>query len=250
MTSLADLAHAHPVIGKRWSRNPPSEQTRILALARDALDFIFATGQRHRFEARIRPLDLHNAPPQRDSAELGELIERTSQFFEQLRDEPESSEEAAQCQAILDAIHYIVSTGQLEAFAGFREHVEADAPPFVVASFDTREAAEAWLSSHPHPPDPANVLIANAYHDVVYNRETGLRRLPRNCSLQWYLEELAQKEPPAPVASFKTREEAEAWLRSQAEPARRAWVSVGGEPYLAVYYPNIRHRALFSLSES
>jgi hypothetical protein len=94
------------------------------------------------------------------------------------------------------------------------------------------------------------VLIANAYHDVVYNHETGLRRLPRNRALDWYLEELSQKEPPAPVASFKTREEAEAWLKSQAEPARRAWVSVGGEPYLAVYYPNIRHRALFSLSKS
>ncbi len=50
------------------------------------------------------------------------------------------------------------------------------------------------------------------------------------------------------VASFETREEADAWWRAQAEPARRAWVRVGGELHLAVYYPNIHHRALYPLS--
>jgi hypothetical protein len=172
---------------------------------------------------------------------------RTKRFFEKLRDESESPEEAAQSQAILDAIQYIESTGQQGAFAAFQEHVEANAPPFVVASFDKREDAEAWLEKHPHPPDPANVLIANEYHDVVHERETNIRRLPRNRALEWYLSELEQKEHPVAVASFETREEADAWLRAQAEPARRAWVLVGGELHLAVYYPNIQHRALYPL---
>jgi hypothetical protein len=220
MTDLAALADAHPVIGRRWSQNPPPDQARILLLARDALDFISATGQRYPFE----------------------------DFFEQLRAEPEIPEEAAQSQAILDAIRYIDATGQLEAFADFREHVEADAPPFVVASFDTREEAEAWLAGHPNPPDPANVLIGNEFHDVVHDRETNLRRLPRNRDLQWYLEELKEKEPPVAVAFFETREAAEDWLRAQEAPARRAWVRVGGELHLAAYYPNIHHRALFPLA--
>ncbi|QRN97132.1 hypothetical protein JRI60_50685 [Archangium violaceum] len=248
MTSLADLANAHPVIGKRWSPDQLPEQARILGLARDALDFIFATGQRYGFEDFFKSPDSRRPPPRGDATELSERMDRTKRFFEQLRDEPESTEEAAQCQAILDAIRYIESTGQQGAFAAFQEHVAANAPPFVVASFDTLEDAEAWLESHSHPPDPANVLIANAYHDVVHERETNLRRLPRNRALEWYLSELEQEESPVAVASFETREEADAWLRAQAEPARRAWVRVGGELHLAAYYPNIHHRALFPLS--
>ncbi len=172
----------------------------------------------------------------------------TKRFFEKIRDEPESGEEVAQSQAILDAIEYIDSTGQHEAFAAFLDHVEANAPPFVVASFDTREDAEAWLANHPHPPDPANVLIANEYHDVFHDRETNIRRLPRNRALKWHLAELKEKERPVPVASFGTREEADAWWRAQSESPRWAWVRGGGELYLAAYYPNIQHRALFPLS--
>ncbi|SEL50793.1 hypothetical protein SAMN05444354_106253 [Stigmatella aurantiaca] len=32
------------------------------------------------------------------------------------------------------------------------------------------------------------------------------------------------------------------------EPATHAWVSIAGELYLAAYYPNIGHRALYPLS--
>lgn len=248
MTSLSDLANAHPLIGMRWSQNPPPDELRILGLARDALDFIFATGQRYPFEDFFKSPDSRGAPLRGGTVELSGLMERTSRFFEQLRDEPEAPEEVAQSQAILDAIRFIESTGQQEAFAAFREHVEADAPPFVVASFDTREQADGWLASHANPPDPANVLIGNGYHGVVHDRETNLRRLPRNRDLEWYLEELEQKERPVAVASFETREAADTWLRAQDAPARRAWIRVGGEFYLAVYYPNIDHRALYPLA--
>ncbi|MCY1023121.1 hypothetical protein [Pyxidicoccus sp. MSG2] len=248
MTNLAALAEAHPVIGRRWSQNPPRDQARILLLARDALDFISATGQRYPFEDFFKRLDSLGVTPRGGPSELRGLMEKTSRFFEQVRAEPELPEEEAQSQAILDAIRYIDATGQLEAFADFREHAEADAPPYVVASFGTREEAEAWLASHPNPPDPADVLIGNGYHHVVHDRETNLRRLPRNRALQWYLEELVEKEPPVAVASFETREAADAWLRAQDAPARRAWVSVGGALHLAAYYPNIHHRALFPLA--
>jgi hypothetical protein len=249
MTNLTALANAHPVIGRRWSQDPPPEQLRVLTLARDALDFISATGQRYPFEDFFKRLDSRGgATPQGGPVELRKLMENTRCFFEQVRDEPEIPEEVAQSQAILDAIRYIDSTGQHEAFAAFREHVEADAPPFVVASFDTREEADAWLASHPNPPDPADGLIGNEFHDVVHDRATNMRRLPRNRDLQWYLAELEQKEPPVAVASFETREAADAWLKAQEAPARRAWVRVGGEFYLAVYYPNIHHRALYPLS--
>jgi hypothetical protein len=248
MTRLSDLANAQLLIGRHWSQNPPPEQARILSLARDALDFIFATGQRYPFEDHARQPGAHGPPSQVGAPDLNVLMDEARRFFEHLRDAPASGEEVAQSQAILDALHYIASTGQQQAFTAFREHIEAGAPPFVVAAFENREDAEAWLANHPHPPDPANVLIAGAYHDVVHDRETHLRRLTRNRALEWYLAELERKEPPVAVASFETREEAERWLKSQTEPARLAWVRVGGELYLAVYYPNIRHRALYPLA--
>ncbi|QRK07834.1 hypothetical protein JQX13_49010 [Archangium violaceum] len=248
MTSLSALVNAHPVIGRRWTQDQPSEQARILGLARDALDFISATGQRYGFEDFFKKPGSLRPSHQGENAELKELMGRTKRFFEKLRDEPESAEESAQSQAILDAIRYIESTGQQESFTAFQEYVETNAPPYVVASFDTREEAEAWLANHPNPPDPANVLIANSYHDVFYERETNIRRLPRNRALEWYLAELTEKERPVAVASFETREEADTWWRAPAESSRRAWVRVGDELHLAVYYPNIHHRALFPLS--
>lgn len=203
MTSLSALANAHAVIGKRWSQDLPTEQAQVLALARDALDCIFATGQRYGFE------DFFKRPGAR--------------------------------------LPHIESTGQQEAFSAFQQHVEANAPPFIMAAFATRQDAEAWLANHPQPPDPANVLIANEYHDVFHNRETGIRRLPRNRALEWYLTELEQKEPPVAVASFETRGAADAWWRAQPESVRRAWVRVGGELFFAAYYPHIHHRTLFPL---
>ncbi|REG35959.1 hypothetical protein ATI61_102333 [Archangium gephyra] len=248
MTTLSDLADAHPVIGRRWSPDQSPEQKRILCLARDALDFIFATGQRYDFEDFFNRPDSRHLAPRGGHAELSGRMDVTKRFFEKIRDEPELDEEVAQSQAILDAIQYIESTGQQEALAAFQQQVESNDPPFVVASFDTRADAEAWLVNHPHPPDPASVLIANEYHDVVHDRETNIRRLPRSRALKWYLEDLMEKEQPVPVASFETREQADAWWRAQSESPRWAWVRVGGELYLAAYYPNIQHRALFPLS--
>ena len=137
----------------------------------------------------------------------------------------------------------------LRAFGDFIEHVASHAPPFVVASFETKEEADAWLKNHPNPPAFADILIGNRYHCVMYERETDFRRLPWNRSIERYLAWLKRVEPP-PVAeaSFATREEAEAWLAKQPNPARRAWVLIAGELYLAAYHPNISHRAIYPLS--
>ena len=106
--------------------------------------------------------------------------------------------------------------------------------------------AKAWLEQRPSPPDSANVLIANCYHHVVCG--TDFRELLRIRDLEYCLGELKSEEPPVASASFSSLEEAEAWLKSQPEPARWAWVSIGGEFYVAAYYANIHHRALFPLS--
>jgi hypothetical protein len=265
MTSHTLLSDPQEVIGKQWSEDQSSEQARILGLARDALRFVSATGQRYRFEDFRKSLESSTRPPAKSShvpqyapgtgdqprgerANLEERLRGTTEFFTKLRDEADSDREKELIQVILDTLHFISSTGKHGAFIEYLEHLEAGAPPYVIASFNTREEAEAWLGSHPNPPDFANVLIANNYHDVLYHRETGTRRLPRNRDLEYYLAELKQEEPPNPIASFSSLGEAESWLKAQPEPARWAWVSIGGEPYLAVYHPNIGHRALYPLS--
>jgi hypothetical protein len=253
MTNPSRFQHPQEVIGKYWKKDQSPEQARALSLARDALLFVSATGQRYLFEdfrkglpSRPSPQPLE-VPPTR-LANLRERLSGTVPLFLKLQDATHSAGEKELIQIILDTLHFISSTGQYGPLCDFIEHVESKAPPYVVASFDSREEAEAWLLSHPQPPDAADVLIANTYHDVVYDRETNLRRLPWNRDLERHLAWLDQVDPPVAVASFATREEADAWLKAQPNPERRAWVLVGNEIYLAAYYPNINHRALFPLS--
>ncbi|QRK13514.1 hypothetical protein JQX13_08480 [Archangium violaceum] len=252
---LYDLYDTQEAIGKQWSEHPSPEQRQLLALARDALLFVYATGQPYRFGDFHKGLEsvAHPPPgtfeqPRNEFASLEEGLNSTRAFLTKLRDEANSAKEKEVLQVILDILRFISSTGQHGAFSEYLEHLAADAPPYAIASFDTKEAAEAWLKRQPIPPDSANVLIADTYHYVIHDERTGKIRLPRIRDLEYYLAELKQEEPPVATASFATREEAEAWLKAQPKPARRAWVSISGEFYLAVYHPNINHRALYPLS--
>jgi hypothetical protein len=251
MTNYTLLSDPQEVIGRQWSEDQSPERARVLGLARDALLFLMATGQRYRFEDFRESLQSGVPPPAGAAPPLPSLDERlreTDAFFTKLRDETDAVGEKELLQVILDTLHFIASTGQHRAFGEYLDHLEAGAPPYVMASFATKEEAEDWLRNHPAPPDSANVLIGNDSHDVVYDRETNFRRLPPNRDLKHYLAALQQEKPPSPVASFASLEEAEAWLKAQPAPASWAWVSIAGEPYLAAYYPNIGYRALHPLS--
>jgi hypothetical protein len=265
MTILDTLNEAQRIVGRYWKEDQPPEQAQILGCARDALSFISSTGQPYRFEdyrnrlqaenpSRERsPSGTYRAPemhePSRDLAETtGELVRRAEGFFERSRDELRSEPERALALVIIDALRFIVSTGQLDDFNRYLQELDSNEPPRVVASFDTREQAEAWLKNHPSPPHCASILIAGRYHTVAYDRETNGRYLPPSRDLEYYLVSLKQDSPPTATASFDTRQEAEAWLSAQSAPPRRAWVLISGELYLAVYHPNVNHRALYPLS--
>jgi hypothetical protein len=251
MTSPLLLSEAQQAIGRRRSEEQPPEQARILGLARDSLDFISATGQWYPFEDfRVSRASLQSsqASDEEGSEGLRELKSKTESFFEKLLGDPAAVGEQEPIQLILDALRFISSPHQHEAFADFIAHVETRAPPYVVASFATQAEAEAWLRRHQNPPAFADILVGDRYHDVVYERETDFRRLPWNRHLERYLGWLVRVEAPVADASFATHEEAEAWLTRQPHPARRTWVMIAGELYLAAYYPNINHRALHPLS--
>jgi hypothetical protein len=159
-----------------------------------------------------------------------------------------SLEEKEKLRMAADALRFIASTGQSHDFEDYRQSLDANAPPLVIASFKAREEADAWLSAHPRPPDQAYVLIGGAYHIVMYGPERHHRKLLRHPALEFYLEEMTRGGLPSPVASFQTREEAERWLALQPEPPRQVFITIAGESYLAVYHHRIHLRALYPVS--
>ena len=160
----------------------------------------------------------------------------------------QSTEEQELLAVAINAILFITSTGQRYAFADFLQYLDSNAPPPVVAAFQTREEAETWLNSQPEPPDSTLVLIADQYHSVLYNRELNHRRLIPLPVIEYHLGRLKREGLPPAVASFKTREEAEAWFMSQTEPPDQSILTISGDSYLAVHHRNIKHRALHPFS--
>lgn len=165
-----------------------------------------------------------------------------------IRANTQSVEEQELLGVAINALLFITSTGQRYAFADFLEYLESNAPPPVVASFKTREEAETWLNSQPEPPDSTLVLIAGQYHTVMYIRELNHRRLIPLAVIEYHLGRLKREGLPPAVASFDTREEAEAWFTSQTEPPAQSLITISGESYLAVHYRNVNHRALYPFS--
>jgi hypothetical protein len=159
-----------------------------------------------------------------------------------------STEEQELLAVAINAMLFITSTGQRYAFADFLQYLDSNAPPPVVAAFNSREEAETWLNRQPEPPDSTLVLIADQYHSVLYNRELNHRRLLSLPVIEYHLGRLEREGLPPTAASFKTREEAEAWLMSQTEPPEQSRITISGDDYLAVCHRNVKHRALYPFS--
>jgi hypothetical protein len=175
-------------------------------------------------------------------------ILEAQEILGKVHEDARSPEEKEAFRLAIDALWFVWTNGQADEFTDYREDIESDAPARIVAAFDTREEADAWLSANPKPPNSAYVLVANEYHIVMCSRERGIRALAPHPTLELHLEELMRGGLPPAVATFDTREEADAWLASQAEPPAEAVIQIGGEHHLAVYYRNIHHRTLFSFS--
>jgi hypothetical protein len=172
----------------------------------------------------------------------------TQELLGRLWEEASSSEEKERLQFARDALTFIQDTGQSYEFEDYRQSLEANSPPLVMATFQTREEAKAWLANHSSPPDGAKVLIAGEYHHVIYFRDGDIRGLPPLPVLKYYLQDMLEDGLPPPVATFQTHEEAVTWLNSQPEPPRQVFIQIAGESYLAVYHYRVNQRALYPLS--
>ncbi len=166
----------------------------------------------------------------------------------ELRAKTESLEQQELLDVLFDALLFIDSTGQLYAFEDYRQHLVSDDPPRVVASFNTREEADVWLKEQSEPPSSGYVLIADQYHQLVFIRERNHRGLFPHPVLEYYLGARVRDGLPPPVASFATRQQAQAWFANEAAPPRHAVILVAGEPHLAVYHPNLGHRSIYPFS--
>ncbi|MCY1083278.1 head protein [Archangium lansingense] len=164
------------------------------------------------------------------------------------REQARSPEEKELLHLAIDALWFIWRNGQSYEFESYRKEVKSTAPEGVIASFSTRGEAEAWLAAQPAPPDLALVLIADEYHVVLSSRDRSRRSLVPDPELEYHIEEMTKDGLPPAVAAFNTRDEANAWFNNQAEPPTQTIIQIGGEHYLAVYYRNINHRAMFPFS--
>ncbi|WNG60710.1 hypothetical protein F0U59_42900 [Archangium gephyra] len=73
------------------------------------------------------------------------------------------------------ALHFVHETGCTREFEHFLAHFDEHLPP--LCSFSTRAEAEAWLESHPSPPDGATILIGEDELTVGYWPRSGRRAL-------------------------------------------------------------------------
>ncbi|ATB43144.1 hypothetical protein CYFUS_008624 [Cystobacter fuscus] len=164
------------------------------------------------------------------------------------RENAQSPEEKKLLLLAIEALWFVWRNGQSYEFESYLKDVEANAPHRVIAAFNTRDEADAWLRTQSKPPDLALVLIADKYHVVLSSRDGTRCSLVPAPDLEYHLEEMMRDGLPPAGVTFNTREDADIWFNGQAEPPAQTVIQIGGEHYLAVYYRNINHRALFPFS--
>jgi hypothetical protein len=158
----------------------------------------------------------------------------------------QTPEEQERFRVAAAALMFISETGAVHPFADYLEFRKG-APPYAVASFETREEADAWLRQHPEPPHGAFVLIADAYFIVMFVREVNDRRLFPHPILDGYLEQLRRSAPLTSMVSFASRDEAATWLKAQPEPPQRVDMLIAGKAHVALYHRNLKHHAIHML---
>ncbi|GMU07049.1 head protein [Corallococcus caeni] len=175
-------------------------------------------------------------------------------FFDKLEmlgrrySESTSEKEKQALHFAMDAIYFILGTGQGAELEAYIQSQDASGPPLVIGRFKTREEAEAAMNARKPPVDSARVLIGDDYYSAMFVPATGRTHLVfMPPILEHYLQEMADQRLTPSGLSFATKAEAEAWMNQQPTPPQQVVIDIAGAPYLAAYHHRIDYRVLYPL---
>lgn len=226
------------------------EEGELWRYLREIADFIHQLGQAYRFEDYLQRVS--STTPSYVSAALGSHQEATSGRAMALTlkalAKTDGPEQARHTFVLVNLLNFLADTGQLDDFEDLFTH-RLDYAPLAMASFATREEVEVWLKGLEEPPSPACILIGDGYYRVWYSREDGSLDVTRDFTIEPYIEELTARGIPPDSPSFKSREEAEAWLANHpASPF--AFLSIAGDYYFAVHHKRLKRHTLHPVAIS
>jgi hypothetical protein len=237
MKSHDSLGDAILLLARYLNGSRSAEETGRLSRAFNAVVFLSNTGQLYPFE------EFHQktTPGQAQSVADADV----SHLLEHLCAQTSSADDKELLQVAISALAYIETTGQLAARDEFLGYMQRGTLPPVLAAFKSSAEAEAWLVAQPVVPKSAKILIDNEYHFVFASRESLEMPLIRVPYVAEFIERKLEAGAPPLTAAFDTREQAEAWLATQVEPPRHAFITIGGESYMAAWWDSVGHRALY-----
>lgn len=237
MRSGNSLGRAMLLLLERLQESRSGEERRSLEVASGATAFLSRTGQLYPFE------EFHQA------TKVGHIqsvsFSNEIRLLERLWSQAPSAEERDCLHVAISALAYVESSGQREGLAEYLTYWRGSTLPPVIAVFNTRAEAEAWLDAQPVPPTMASVLIADEYHLVLANRERRAPPFAQVPVVAEFMEGRLADGLPSAVAAFDTREQAEAWHASIPEPPRHAFITIKGTYHVAAFWKNVNHRALY-----
>jgi hypothetical protein len=244
------LASASQFAASRWRAaglEGGKEEQRLWAQVSVYRDFIGATGQVYLFEdypKRVAPTTrphVSTALRARQDATSQGVMALLLKAFDEMPEKQSAS-------VLINLLNFIADTGQLDACEDYI-HNRLEYAPLAIAHITTRDEAEKWLKGLAEPPSPANILIGDEYYLAWYTREDNARGMYRDYIIEPYVEELAARGISPTAPSFKTRAEAEEWLKNHpASPFE--FVSIAGEHYLAVHHKRLKCHTLHHVAST
>jgi len=237
VTSANPLGDAVLLLLEYLQSSHSPEEKKCLETAGGAAAFLSATGQRYRFE----DFRTGRQPGLVRSLAFADVM----RCLERKEAQASSAEEKHTLRAAMDALAFVDSSGQHKDLNDYLIYWRGSTLPPVIAVFKTHEEADTWLEGQSDPPYMARVLIGDEYHTVLATRESrDLPFVPMPVVAE-FIEAQSRTGLPPVVAAFSTREQAEDWFARMPEPPRHTFLTIQGEHYVAAYWSNLNHRALY-----
>jgi hypothetical protein len=253
VTIFDPLSDASLFAGARWRSALDAgrkEESELWSYLRNQISFVEALGQAYQYEDYVAALPA-TSPPYVSTAldtRSDAISQRALALALKALEETPDPDQARHLLTLVNLLNFLADTQQTADFDDFFTH-RLDYAPLAIASFATREEAEAWLKGLEKPPSPARILVGDTYHLAWYSREDGARNVHREFTIEPYIEGFVAKGIPPGSPSFMSREEALAWLENHpASPF--AFLSIAGEYYFAVHHKRLKRHTLHPVALS